>query len=160
MLKPKLVGIKDKILAGKSAQMSLAKDGTQELWQSFGPKVKEVSHKRNHLLYSVNIYPSAFVEGNHTVDTQFTKWAAVEVGQFKEEHNLEEFHIPAGDYAVFTHKGIANEFPKTLAFIYNEWLPNSEYQLADRPHFEVLTPNYQPNDPEHEEEIWIPIKKV
>ncbi len=38
-------------------------------------------------------------------------------------------------------------------------LPNSEYELENRPHFEVLGEKYKNNDPNSEEEIWIPIKK-
>jgi AraC family transcriptional regulator len=39
-----------------------------------------------------------------------------------------------------------------------EWLPNSAYALDDRPHFEALGEQYKNNDPNSEEEIWIPIK--
>ncbi|MEP1984886.1 MAG: GyrI-like domain-containing protein, partial [Maribacter dokdonensis] len=39
-----------------------------------------------------------------------------------------------------------------------EWIPNSEYQLDGRPHFEVLGAKYKNNDPNSEEEVWIPIK--
>jgi AraC family transcriptional regulator len=41
--------------------------------------------------------------------------------------------------------------------IFSEWLPNSDYRLADRAHFEVLGEKYKNNDPSSEEEIWIPI---
>lgn len=38
------------------------------------------------------------------------------------------------------------------------WLPASDYNLDNRPHFEVLGEKYKNNDPTSEEEIWIPIK--
>ncbi|MDP5096829.1 MAG: GyrI-like domain-containing protein [Flavobacterium sp.] len=38
-------------------------------------------------------------------------------------------------------------------------MPNSEYQLDNRPHFEILGAKYKNNAPDSEEEIWIPIKR-
>jgi AraC family transcriptional regulator len=35
---------------------------------------------------------------------------------------------------------------------------SKEYELDDRPHFEILGDKYKNNDPNSEEEIWIPIK--
>ncbi|MFM9945765.1 MAG: GyrI-like domain-containing protein, partial [Bacteroidia bacterium] len=42
--------------------------------------------------------------------------------------------------------------------IYGTWIPNSEYNLDNRPHFEILGEKYKNNHPDSEEEIWIPIK--
>ncbi|MET6990347.1 GyrI-like domain-containing protein [Sediminicola arcticus] len=38
---------------------------------------------------------------------------------------MEIYHLSAGLYAVFIHKGSASTFHSTLAHIYNDWLPNS-----------------------------------
>jgi AraC family transcriptional regulator len=43
-------------------------------------------------------------------------------------------------------------------YIFNTWLPQSNYQLAPRPHFEILGEKYKNNHPDSEEEIWIPIQ--
>ena len=37
--------------------------------------------------------------------------------------------------------------------------PNSDYKPDDRPHFELLGAKYKNDDPDSEEEIWIPIKR-
>jgi AraC family transcriptional regulator len=71
---------------------------------------------------------------------------------------LEVFVLTGGLYAVFDYKG-SNKDNTIFRYIYGEWLPNSEYILANRPHFEVLGDKYKNNDPFSEEEIWIPIKK-
>lgn len=47
----------------------------------------------------------------------------------------------------------------TFGYIFGTWLPNSGYIMDDRPHFEILGAKYKNNDPESEEEIWIPIKE-
>ncbi|MBK8342237.1 MAG: GyrI-like domain-containing protein [Bacteroidetes bacterium] len=65
--------------------------------------------------------------------------------------------IPAGKYAVFYYKGL-NTDHSIFNYIFQDWIPQSGYQLDDRPHFDVLDERYKNNDPESEEEIWIPIK--
>jgi AraC family transcriptional regulator len=37
-------------------------------------------------------------------------------------------------------------------------VPASNYDLDDRPHFEILGDKYKNGDPNSEEDIWIPIK--
>ncbi|MFZ1515671.1 MAG: GyrI-like domain-containing protein, partial [Saprospiraceae bacterium] len=65
--------------------------------------------------------------------------------------------IPGGLYAVFYYKGLSTD-TAIFEYIFNTWLPNSEYGLDDRPHFEILGERYKNNDADSEEEIWIPIK--
>ncbi|RYE38364.1 MAG: GyrI-like domain-containing protein, partial [Sphingobacteriales bacterium] len=42
--------------------------------------------------------------------------------------------------------------------IFTEWLPNSAYELDDRPHFELLGSKYKNDDAESEEEIFVPVR--
>jgi len=65
---------------------------------------------------------------------------------------------PEGLYAVFVHKGAASEGPKTYQYIFTTWLPASDYQLDNRPHFAIMGEKYKGEDPGSEEELWIPIK--
>lgn len=44
-------------------------------------------------------------------------------------------------YAVFVYKGNGAIAPAFFESIYSNWLPNSIYELADRPHFEILGEN-------------------
>lgn len=71
--------------------------------------------------------------------------------------NMETFTLPGGLYAAFDYKGL-NTDDSIFQYIFGTWLPNSDYDLDDRPHFEVLGEQYRNNDPASEEEIWIPIK--
>jgi AraC family transcriptional regulator len=72
--------------------------------------------------------------------------------------NMEGFTLMEGLYAVFLHKNAISTPEKTFGFIYGAWIPNSEYELDNRPHFEVLGEKYRNNDISSEEEIWIPIR--
>ena len=71
---------------------------------------------------------------------------------------METFSLAGGLYAVFDYKGSSND-PSIFQFIFGTWLPSSDYVLDDRPHFEVLGDKYKNNDPNSEEEIWIPIRQ-
>ena len=137
--------------------MSLADNKTGELWKSFMPRRGEIKNALTTDLISMQVY-----EPNHFSDfkptRKFQKWAAIEVSDFSNvPADMENFILPGGLYAVFDYKGLCND-PTIFQYIFGAWLPNSEYILEDRPHFEVLGEKYKNNDPTSEEEIWIPIK--
>ena len=54
--------------------------------------------------------------------------------------------------------GAATMAQPTFQYILGTWLPNSDYSLDDRAHFEILGNKYKNNESDSEEEIWIPIK--
>lgn len=100
--------------------------------------------------------PTHFADFQPT--NQFERWAAIEVSDYDQvPDGMETFDLPGGLYAVFDYKG-SNSDPTIFQYIFGTWFPGSRYQLDDRPHFEVLGAKYKNNDPESEEEIWIPIK--
>ena len=138
--------------------MSLSDNKTGELWRSFMPKRKEIQNSIGTELYSVQLYDPLYFK-NFNPNTPFEKWAVVEVRDFNIlPEEMGTFILPSGLYAVFLHKGAAETGPKTFQYIFETWLPNSEYTLDDRPHFELLGEKYKNNDPDSEEEIWIPVK--
>nr|WP_294936648.1 GyrI-like domain-containing protein [uncultured Flavobacterium sp.] len=137
--------------------MSLSDNKTGELWRSFMPRRKEIQNTIGSDLYSMQIYdPTYFIDFKPT--SEFEKWAAIEVSDFETvPTEMETYSLPGGLYAVFLHKG-SNTDTSTFHYIFTTWLPNSEYILDDRPHFEVLGEKYKNGDPASEEEIWIPIR--
>jgi len=72
---------------------------------------------------------------------------------------METLTIEAGLYAVFMYKGLPEDFAQFANYIFGVWLPNSEYELDNRPHFEVLRERYKRASEDSEEEVWIPIKE-
>lgn len=127
-----------------------------ELWSSFMPRRKEIANAIGMELYNIQINPENY---DFQPNTPFVKWAAVAVSDFNvvptEMNSLE---IPEGLYAVFHYKGNQNNAATFFKAIYTQWLPNSDYELDHRPQFEILGDKYKHNDPNSEEEIWIPIK--
>lgn len=147
-----------KKLVGKRLKMSLSENKTHELWQSFMIQNKEINSSPGSALYSMQVYDTSYFS-NFNPDKEFEKWAAIEVPDFKLiPPGLEHFTLEAGLYAVFIHKGGAGAGPTTFKYIFGTWLPGSGYSIDNRPHFELLGEKYSNEDPDSEEEIWIPIK--
>lgn len=158
-LGPRMVELPSKKLVGRSLKTSLAHDRTVELWSGFMPQKGRVENQVGTDMYSLQVYGDADM-GEFNPTTEFTKWAAVEVSDFAgNESCFETLTLSGGWYAVFVHKGAADRFALTMAYIFREWLPRSGYELDHRPHFEVLGKKYRHNHPESEEEVWIPVKK-
>lgn len=150
--------LQEKKLVGKCLRMSLIDNKFGLLWSSFIPKLKEISNAVSNDKYSLQVYePNHFEHFNP--GREFQKWALIEVSNFDNlPADIETFVLTGGQYAVFIHKGDTAEFYKTSQYIFGVWLPNSVYVLDDRPHFEILGEKTKKDDPNSEEEVWIPIK--
>jgi AraC family transcriptional regulator len=147
-----------KKLIGKRMKMSLANDKTWELWHSFMTRRKEIINAAGEDLFNVKFYDPNYLD-RFNPDGEFDKMAAIEVTDIAAiPDGMESVTIPNGLYAVFTYKGAANEGAKAFQYIFGTWLPNSGYVLDNRPHFDLLGEKYKNDDPDSEEELWIPIK--
>lgn len=144
-------------LVGRSREMTMASNTTSVLWSDFMRTKTRLEIDTGNELYSLQFYPQLYFD-SFDVNSVFTKWAG-----YRKELNsntpegFKELVVPGGLYAVFLHKGLASDFPKTFMYIFDEWLPNSEFEIDDRPHFELLGEKYANNDRNSEEEVWIPI---
>jgi len=147
-------------LVGQKMTMSFAQDKTLELWQSFSPRKKEIKNSLNDDFYSVEIYPNTSFFQNFNTTQAFEKWAAIAVSEIDEiPKGMQSLNIPEGLYAVFPYQGKPSEAMDTFRYIYAEWLPNSEYEMDDRPYFALMGAKYKGEHPDSEEEFCIPIKK-
>lgn len=137
--------------------MSFANNKTGDLWRTFHPRQQEIKNQLDKNRYSMQIYPENFFNAfNPTVE--FVKWAAVEVSDFNSiPADMEPIAIE-GLYAVFLYKGAASQGREFFQYIFGTWLPQSEFLLDNRHHFEILGEKYKNEDPASEEEVWIPIK--
>lgn len=146
-------------VAGKRLKMSYLTNKTRELWQDFMPQRKGF-HALSTDLYSVEVNPEGYF-GAFDPGRNFEKWAGAPVSPEEPlPAGLELLNIPPGDYAVFIYRGKASDAPGIYRYIFTEWLPASSFRLDDRPHFAVMGKGYKGEDPESEEEIWIPVKSI
>jgi len=159
-MEPRIITLPEKKLIGKSLRMTLAQNKTFELWQSFMLERKKITNNLTTDLISMQIFDGSLDFRDFNLNTEFEKWAAVEVLDFNLIPDGMKTHtLGGGLYAVFIHKGAASDFNKTFKFIFKSWLLNSEYELDKREHFELLGNKYKNDDPDSEEEVWIPIKR-
>lgn len=150
--------IKERLFIGMGLTMSLTSDRTYELWSTTKPRLVDVPNRLSSDYFSLQEYPSLEYFKEFSFNNEFKKYALVEVERFN-SFDLEEMVIADTLYAVFLHKGTSREFPMTMNYIMSEWLPKSEYELAHAPHFEVLGKGYKKENPDSQEEVWIPIVK-
>lgn len=139
--------------------MSLADNKTSQLWQNFMLRRREIGNKAGPELFSVEVYDKSYFE-DFNPEKEFDKWAAMEVTDVKNlPPDMEPLLIPGGLYAVFIHRGPASGGEKTYRYIFETWLPGSPFLIDNRPHFAVMGEKYKKDDPDSEEEIWIPVAK-
>jgi AraC family transcriptional regulator len=148
-----------KKLIGKRLRMSLANSKTMELWRSFMPRRKEIKNSVSSELVSMQVYLKPVDPKNFDMTAEIDKWAAIEVNSFETiPEGMESFELPGGLYAVFTYKGATSAAASTFQYFFCTWLPASKYELDHRPQFEILGEKYKNEDPDSEEDIWIPVR--
>lgn len=150
----------EKKFMGHRMIMSFAKNRTYELWKGFMPGRNQIQNIVGSKLYSIEVYPHGFFD-DFDPGVSFEKWAAVEVTDIHTvPDGMETLVVQEGLYAVFLHKGPVREGPKTYEYIFKIWLPSSDHVLDHRPHLAIMGEKYKNNDPNSEEELWIPVKPV
>lgn len=157
-MQPAIKTIPAKKLIGKRITMSLADNKTFALFSGFMPKRNEIKNTVSPDIYCLKTYPADYFK-NFSPTNTFEKWALMEVSDHTNvPEGMESFDLPEGLYAVFNYKGL-NTDPGIFQYIFSEWIQNSEYILDNRPHFDIMGAKYKNNDPESEEDLYIPIKK-
>ncbi len=158
-MKNRIENSKEIVLVGKCLRMSLANNKTAEIWKSFMPFRHLIKNKLGEEYYSVEVYKDLDFFKSFDPEREYIKWAALRVT--KKENvpdDMQVLNIPAGLYAVFNYKGRSSKVSEAYQYILLNWLPNSDYGLDNRPHFAIMGEKYIQDNPESEEELWIPIK--
>lgn len=146
--------IESKKLIGFSITTSFQDDKTQIVWKKFMMRRNEIVNRISNQLFSLQIYPD-----NFTPNQTFRKYALAEVSDFDNNPNdFETFELEIGKYLVFNYKGKAENGPELFRYIFQNFIPENQFEIDNRPHFEIFGEDYNPNDDSAEEEIWIPIR--
>ncbi|XOV93628.1 MAG: GyrI-like domain-containing protein [Bacteroidota bacterium] len=157
-MEPRITQLPKTFLIGQRIEMSLANNKTSELWQLFMPNRSQIKNTVGSALYSVDIFPSTDFFQQYDPTRTFEKWAAVAVNNLDTiPDGMDSLSIPEGQYAVFHYVGKPSEAQPFMQYIFNQWLPNSPYELDDRPHLAIMGDKYKGEYPDSEEDLWIPI---
>ena len=158
MNEPRIETLSTRLFVGRSIEMSVVDNKTTEVWRSFIPELHKVKSRVGAEFYALQTYDSLSYFDEFSPKEKFIQWAAVEVSCFDSQSaTMQELKLLGGLYAVFKHKGLASEFGNTMMNILSVWLPQSDYKLDHRPHFQVMGEKYKNDDPNSEEEVWVPI---
>lgn len=146
--------IEAKKLIGFSITTSFQEDKTPMVWRQFMMRRSEITNRISDQVFSLQIYPNNFAPNQ-----SFTKYALAEVSDFDNIPNdFEPFELEKGKYLVFNYKGKAENGPEIFSYIFQTFIPENNFEVDDRPHFEIFGDDYNPSSEFAEEEIWIPIK--
>ena len=155
-MQPYIEIIGSKKLIGCSSRMSVTQNTTPALFSKFMPRRKEIQFPVSEAVYDIREYPEGyFIKFNP--DAFFVKWALIEVTAFnKVPAQMQTFTLPAGKYAVFK-KNPEDMSMAIFQYIFTVWLPNSAFNLDDRPHFEKFEGIDSEKKSYDSELIYIPI---
>lgn len=157
---PRIETSKELLLVGLRTRISIQQNTTQALWQRFVPLSKDIANRVGPQWYSVEVYPDSYFNTYDPVKT-FEKWASVAVDEDDTPgpEGLEHLLIEEGLYAVFNYQGSSGDVHQLYRYIFSEWIPGSGFTIDLRPHFAIMGSGYKREDPDAQEEIWIPIRK-
>jgi AraC family transcriptional regulator len=100
------------------------------------------------------------VMGNYDAETGEYDYVAgwEKVGESEVPEDLTTWDVPAQTYAVFEVQ--MNEIQEAYEYIYNTWLPQSEYQHAAAPEFEYYDASFNPDDPASTLYVYVPVMPI
>ena len=127
-----------------------------QLWRQLMACVDEIPQRVGNTDYGLCIHLQGY---EYYYMAGCTVWDFTELpGAFR------GFIIPSQHYAVFTHTGHVSCIRNTIDFIFDQWLPNSNYRHATAPEnalhfFERYGEKFNAQIGEGDIEIWLPVIK-
>ncbi|MFW5713879.1 MAG: GyrI-like domain-containing protein [Brevefilum sp.] len=128
-----------------------------ELWTKFNQRMKQLGRLKNETgeaAIGLCITPD-----EEPLEGAFEYVAGLPVTEVEDvPQDFVVRHVPDHKYAVFAHKGDMAGLKKTYEYIYETWLPQSNYELAQKMDFEYYNEDFKDFAPDSVFYIYIPIK--
>lgn len=152
-------------LAGVSKRVPMQFEGVNEEIVKLAYSITEDQRKEMRSLQ--NIEPKEIINASYEADANFLKeegflthLIGVLTTSENVSENLEKVFVPEGTWAVFPNEGpFPSTLQNTMAKVYSEWLPSSNYEVINQPSF-----SFTKMDPDKQgyaySEVWVPVKKV
>lgn len=121
-----------------------------KLWETLGPRVHEIKNMlENGVAYGI----SANMDEN---SGEFDYVAGFEVSSPRDiPEGMVRFDVPRGRYAIF--RTTLPRIGETFTQAYQTWLPQSGYQPTGGPELELYDEAFDPQDPDSEFDLYIPV---
>ena len=129
---------------------------------------ESITDKQKEELHSLqNVGPYEIVNASYEADANFLKEEGhlthlIGVLTTKNEvsDSLQKVSVDASTWAVFPNEGpFPSTLQETMAKVYSEWLPASNYELINAPVFSFTKMAEDKKDHAYSE-VWVPVKKV
>ena len=152
-------------LAGVTKRVPMQFEGVNQEIVKLAQSITERQREELHRIQ--NVEPKKVVNASYEADARFMKeegelthligvlTTATSVGQ-----QLEIVAVPALTWAVFPCEGpFPGTLQQTMANIYAQWLPSSDYELVDAPNFSWTTLDEQRRG-YATSEVWIAVRPL
>ncbi len=151
-------------LVGLSRRVPMQFEGINQEIVKLAESITEEQRKEMRSLQ--NMAPYEIVNASWDADAKFMKeegYLTHLIGVLTTESNISDcldvVPVPALTWAVFPNEGpFPSTMQNTMAKLYAEWLPSSDYVLVDAPTFSFTKMDGQKNDYAYSE-IWIPVRR-
>lgn len=151
-------------LAGVTKRVPMQFRGVNEAIVELAKSITAEQRGQMHALQ--NLEPREVVNASYQADAGFLKeegelthLIGVLTTSEEVDDDLEKVSVAAGTWAVFPNEG---PFPQTLqdtmARVYSEWLPNSDYEVLDAPSFSFTKMDEVKKDYAYSE-VWTPVRR-
>ncbi|MCB5246429.1 MAG: GyrI-like domain-containing protein [Candidatus Cloacimonetes bacterium] len=156
-MEPRMVSREAFTVVGLKCRSSIQNNVIPQLWDDFNKVCASIPHTVTDLTtYGVCFYG----DGDDPAGDVFSYLAGVEVANADDiPAGMEAISIPAGDYAVFEHRGPLDKLPGTYQKIMAQWLPGSAYERVGTLDFELYDWRFRWGQPDSLLEIWIPVRE-
>jgi len=154
-MEPKIINLEAMTVVGIEYIGNNEHREISELWHRFINRAQEIQHQ-THTDIALGVF------GEMSEDGAFSYLAGYQVEQIEEiPPGMTDKHLPAAQYAVFTHHGplfdTAYDLNATYQYIFNDWLPHSGYQRAKSSAFERYDERFALGQEHSEMDIYIPL---
>jgi AraC family transcriptional regulator len=148
---PRIENGKTMLIAGLSERYtSETSAGIPAQWQRFAPCLGHIPGQVGRTTYGV------LCNGDDAGNTDYL--CGVEVSDFSRlPEEMTRLRIPEREYAIFIHREHISGIRRTWFTIFNKWLPESGYKLAEAPEFERYGDAFNTATGTGGCEIWIPV---
>ena len=150
-------------LVGVSRRVPMQFEGVNNEIVKLAQSITDEQRKEMHSLR--NIEPREIVNASYESDTNFlreegylTHLIGVLTTEDEESDLLDKVPVPAYTWAVFPNEGpFPSTLQNTMAKVYSEWLPSSNYEVMNAPTFSFTKMNE--NKDYAYSEVWIPVRE-
>ena len=157
LVEPMIVELDSMTVVGIQTLFSMKCNLIPVLWERFSPRMQEI---KNVVRKDVALEVSYDMQSEAEEETFFVLAGLIvsSVGEIPE--GMTYMHVPAHEYAMFTHYGPISRIYDTYDRIYNELLPRSAYEVDEAAcTIEWYDKRFKMENPDSEYDIYVPVKE-